>query len=419
MHAHDRTTDFTDLKNPGFKISQGLPERRPCLPVPLATLTFRNNRWEADNLGIRRQTCDNDRLFELIGELYAIRADGFDRRSFVPLLAQTIPGLRLRDGSTKSHDVGKLLVRVTCDGRHVWCTDSEDGKVHRISIENGPVNPSIELDSKAPGWGIAFHANAVWVTIPSKNAVERINVDTLERSLFPLCNQPDGGPGNPREIVSDGKYLWISHGQLKTQTDNVKPLQFTRLNPKNGESILFKADTGDPVSPVAGMAFDGEALWIAYNDGRNGATVQRCAAPREGNPQEDFNLIMELPIKLRGDNAMDIAFDGNAIWVTHDEGASKVGLWEKKDVAYTSNRGPLSAIAFDGRRMWMSQNQNNEAHLHQYDLFTLSHRGGYELSKGNEDLGIVRMCFDGTYLWVAGNKTGEMEKKGVIYRILP
>ena len=476
---------FRNLRNPSAKVIEEHPERVNERAVPLATLLFVKGRWIIDNFTIRPIAYSNYRLGELIrcltGEMGSVHAAGDDRRRYIPLLAQTIPGLKYRSGRTKLHEnFGELPFRITTDGRFIWCTDLQMKTIHRLPVNSHIMNPvpNIDLESEKSGWGISFDGHAIWVTIPAKNVVERINICTLEKRVFPLDApfKHHGGhdddaygerrrddtdeerydreerPNNPREIVFDGHYLWISHGpQLKEEketwsewiehehqilqpdekseksqkaatmySEKVSKIFLTRLDPFTGKSKVFTVETKKGVSPVTAMAFDGHALWIAYNDAHHQAIAQRVKIIPHGPKQmEDSTpLPSDDPIELRGNWSRDIAFDGNAVWVTHDEGVSKIDIHEYNYVT-NGDRGRLSSITCDGTAMWAVQNRETETELRRCDLFTLDRQGAYELHDGEHRFHIGRLCFDGSFLWAIGNKTDVFTSKGIIYRILP
>lgn len=456
---------FRNLRDPVTKLIGDHPDRNHYKVVPLAVLSFKKGRWLVDNTGVREVAYSNYRLGELVGcltgELKRTYAAGYDRRSFVPLLAQTIPGLNWRSGRTKLYEnIGEVPLRITTDGKCVWCTDAQEDVVHRIPIEKSMNNPfplRISLSSKSAGWGIAFTGDAMWVTIPGKNAVEKINVCTMESKIISLGEQSC----NPREIVYDGNYLWISQGPVSGNIDEqdgndehqtegkennhddehndnvaarhhhhhdmnrekISNIRLLRLDPFDGEVefVEIPLHSKARVSPVAGMAFDGYALWITYNDHEHRALVRRVNIYQIGftDHHHPDKGIADEPIHLRGNGVHDIAFDGNAIWVTHDEGASKIDIMEYAEIGVSNGRGRLSSMVFDGQGMWTIQNRENESELKKCNLHSLQFEGGYELRKGKSGFHIGRMCFDGAYLWLTGYKTDEKTGKGIIYRIIP
>jgi hypothetical protein len=598
---------FHDLRNPKVRIINDRPQKISCEPVPLATISYENGQWVVDNSTVRPIAYSTYRLGELIdcltSELWKVHAAGYDRRGFVPLLSQTIPGCRYRDGKTLLLDnVGKTPFRITTDGNIIWCTDKELPVVHCIPAHPAAHKPNhypVTLQSKRPGWGIAYDGHFVWITIPQRNALEKINVCTRKSAVI-----TDEQFSNPQEIVFDGKYLWISHGPENNGTQHQdhhehnerhehnehnehydempswksdgehshhqsgkegdqnagrnddydyseevswgsegkhphRPHAVNRDNQeshddeesldgpswesdgkrhytdernnrnehrkkknlehsenssgdsdrdsddafyhphnehgmneeKSGQIIItrYNASTGEikqivltdegQYSPVNGMTFDGESIWVTYDDFNGNAIVQKVDdSPKnckeEHNRQEhhegahhkgagwhDDDRPGKKPeqINLRKQYGKDIAFDGNAIWVSHNEGLSKIDIARCEEVGNTSDRGRLSAIAFDGKAMWTVQNRGSEAEMRRYDLYTPGSCGSYELSEKHADIHLGRFCFDGSYLWITGQKTtrhGDEHKnydkseehtsergkticKGIIYRVLP
>jgi hypothetical protein len=560
--------NFRDLRNPKTRIINNHPQKIPCKPVPLATISYENDQWVVDNFTVRPIAYSTYRLGELIecltSELWKVHAAGYDRRSFVPLLTQTIPGCKYQDGKTLLlENVGKDPLRITTDGRIVWCTDKELPVVHCISSQltaNEPAQYHLSLKSEKPGWGIAYDGHFVWVTVPQKNALEKINVCTRESSVI-----TDKRFANPREIVFDGKYLWISHGlgnnghdpgnhdhdhdnghhnhnhdehseipswesegkhphtsdrghhnnhshqeqsevpswgsggkehhhnddhhqkpehhdsnhhnhphisswdsedeHHHPQNDNgmngemLGRIIITRFNPSTGEIKQIVLTDEGKYSPINGMTFDGKSIWVTYNNINGNAIVQKVderAIPykeeheRQGphggshhngpgwNDEHESERIHG-HINLRKQFGRDIAFDGNTIWVSHNEGLSKIDITRYEEAGNSPDRSRLSTIAFDGKTMWAVQNRGNETELRRHDLYTLGPCGGYELRGKHSDIHLGRFCFDGSYLWITGQKTirtgnnhknnektedrttenGNTIRKGVIYRVLP
>jgi outer membrane lipoprotein-sorting protein len=442
-----------DLQNPKAANMAAHPERKKNQPIPIASMTFCNNKWVIDNYSTRDITYSNYQLGRLVSnitdELCDVHAAGNDRRAHVPLLSQTIPGLVYRDGLILRKDaIGDMPFRVTTDGNSVWFTDRNLNKVHVLKVKDTTCK-QITLDN-SKGWGIAYDGHYMWVTLTEKNKLASINICTHDVKYVELT-----GVKNPQEIVYDGKYMWISssvvrrpkvneskdeqierneneieieHKKGKEKHHDDHPdhnstmlLYITRFDPRSHALKTYEIKTGDEgcSSSIIGMAFDGKSIWITYNDKHSRAVTVPISTGCKDLKESSMSIDPGNPLILRGNKAQDIAFDGTHIWVVHSDGVSKVDTWTKTETGSSNDRGHLSSIVFDGKEMWLVQNRENENEIRRCDLYMLNNKGGYELQSETEKIVIGRMCFDGTYIWLAGQNRNCETNKGVIYRIIP
>ena len=161
------------------------------------------------------------------------------------------------------------------------------------------------------------------------------------------------------------------------------------------------------------MVYDGTSIWVTYKAliGKKDTAVIQKITTENGNVGD--------PVEIDGSNPEDITFDGTHVWVAHDEGVSKVDIEKEEEIASATQR-KQTAITFDGSMLWTAELGSGEARVNRINTFSVSFEGGEEIVKYDEhsyDYDISRLCFDGSYIWVAANKTGE-EKPGIVHRLL-
>lgn len=463
---------FRYLRKPVSRIIKTHPRKEKCHWLPLATLCFRKGRWEVDNYTDRQVAYSNISLSQamhcLINELWRVHAARYDRRSSVPLLAQTIRGLDHHDGRlTKHADIGKRLARITTDGQYIFVTEQGVKRVHVLAIEDNEPIPNLNLALHKPGWGIAFDGDYLWVTHPDARGTEkklsRINPCTWEVTPIDIPGLRD----HPHEIVFDDEYLWISHlpskitiphdddmeriedDQIEQSIPATKLLRrcecseiyISRIDPEicalEGETKIEAEKGRAHLLPIAGMAYDGSDVWVTYDrsDMRVGV-AQRISIAEPGtkykrsirgkkrhpHPHPHPPDLSEEIIELGGNHVEDICFDGTHMWITHHEGASKVDVRKFDKVTHTREQGAKSAVVFDGHNIWLADDPDKDVDIHRTDIFTRDYLGSYEIEDDKRQLQVVsRMCFDGRHIWVAGYKYIMNKRKieGTIYRLLP
>jgi hypothetical protein len=442
-------TCFRKLEDPCRMVIEQCPERVQCKVIPLAKVCFDADCEQGEkpipkiviyNCPPYRQLAfSNENLYQLMiclkEELWKAHAARYDRRQYVPLLAQTLKGIRYRSGRILTiPNVGYHLNRLTTDGDTVWITDSEKPAVIVLGKDTGDVEKSSLVSLRGNAWGIAFDGKYMWVTHHETHPgrLSRINIcDEKDVKTFTIQNISD-----PREIVFDGQYLWVSHRQVGEKgqaAQDQTPVQQQQQEPIDEKCIyVSKIDPCNlnaeptinicpydwcvPVSPasLAGMVFDGNSIWVTYQAfiGKKETAVVQKIATENGELGD--------PVEIDGSAPEDITFDGTHVWVAHDEGVSKVDIEKEEEIASATQR-KQTAIAFDGSMLWTAELGSGEARVNRINTFSVEFEGGEEMIKYDEhsyDYDISRLCFDGSFIWVAANKTGE-EKPGIVHRLLP
>ncbi len=459
---------FNFLENPCQVIIDRCPDSELCKEIPLAKIRYSIIKDECIGLIpeiIEIDNCDhyrklaysNDTLFHLIKclkhELWKTHAAKYDRKRFVPLLSQTIKGVNYTDGKIKTiKGVGRHPKRVTTDGKHVWVTDQEDTNIFRIDQKSSePKNAICKIDLNHKSWGIAFDGHYMWVSHPENGTLSGVNIcdpDNIDNSRKEV-----GHFRNPREVLYDGKNIWVSHDAsdpvktdyIPSKTERQENIQtvkseftgksttlvLSRINTVTAEieaTYLIYPKECSPTTAVISMAYDGDNIWIAF--GAYGGKYNATAVMKlnfsdknpdiSGGPNNMYTYMGDAFTRLQGNNPEDIVFDGTHIWVTHNEGATKIDL-NYEDFWSTRDRTKQTAVAFDGSSLWTAEVGDKEARINKTDILQVRQVGGEEIVKIFEGkYEISKICFDGTYLWVAAfEETDKQSKKGVIHRLLP
>lgn len=424
------------LENPCPVIIESCPEREKCVGVPLGRVCFTEEQTitekEIDNCAFRQIAFSNERLWELLrclrNQLWKAHAARYDRKQYVPLLTQTIKGLKFREGKIFTHteNVGINPCRMTTDGDHIWITDRESERLVRICRKDNSVvtDPPVQLEMK--NWGIAYDGRRMWVAHHESadpasgmgGKVTGVNVCNLadRRSISELKDYP-------REIVFDGRHLWIAHH--KTTEENratVYYLSLTLINPRHRSVVgTYEAPLpADANSTVKGMAFDGQAVWVIYETGE-GNGLRRAWL-------EDGEIQVGDPLDCGTDKPEDIAFDGTHIWVSGKNGAFKIDIYGEDDPESPFRKRDHSALAFDGKYMWAAEYKENR--FNRADTLVPDvEAGGEEIAVAGADYQVSRMCFDGEFIWAAASieissqpaqsqQPPASQRKGLVHRLL-
>jgi hypothetical protein len=340
------------------------------------------------------------------------RSARVDRRQFVPLLAQTISGVKHRKGriltitdqweeSTPGKvklDVGVEPFAITTDGDHIWFTDrdSDTNSVLKMPRKGNRVE-KLQVNKKS--WGIAFDGCYLWVTHHEDNCVSKIPKSAT--ATTPLDPLPDIEIPTPRDIIFAEGYVWVARPGGVTRIDVISDnIDETR--------DLFELGF-DPIA----MAFDGDHIWMVYSgDGEMGEINK---IDLEGN------LILEKPIYLRDDMQSDyptsLVFDGTHLWVTTQDGVTQIDINENETEKKVMADNTLTGAAFDGFYLWMGEPDGKK--IHRVDIFARAQVSEFrptEDLEGNRHF--AKMCFDGIFIWVTDYSDSGENKVGVIHRLL-
>jgi YVTN family beta-propeller protein len=192
-----------------------------------------------------------------------------------------------------------------------------------VDLESGDLAGSIPLESR-PG-DVAVGEGGVWVTLPDRGAVMRIDPETMTvRNTIPVGADPSG-------IAIGAGSVWVSNGGSST---------VSRI------SLETEQVVGDPIDVPggpAGIAVGLGGVWVANSFA---ASVSRID-PKSGTVQA--------PIPV-GDRPVDVAIDEDGLWVA-DAGSGNVSLVDPDTSAVRTvdvGNGPL-AIAAGPEGIWVAK----------------------------------------------------------------
>ena len=190
------------------------------------------------------------------------------------------------------------------------------------------------------------------------------------------------GPAETDEVapaVTD-EVAPVETGQVAPLAEVVEKEVATSLEPiSEPVPVAATRDSSRAGQWVRGMAFDGEAIWVANGDD---GTVTKLAL--DGGELGTFHV---------GRGSSDLAFDGDAIWVANrlDDTVTKLALNGEKLDTFSVGWDP-GALVFDGEVIWVS---------HRDDTVTILARDGKELGIFPVGRHAAAMAFDGEAIWMA------------------
>ncbi len=314
-----------------------------------------------------------------------------DRRQFVPLLAQTLPCLPYRDGRNYFFEASSPAGLVF-DGRTIWVASARTSTLTRIGLDTTDPGGGLPIAVGARTWRGAFDGTHVWFTSPEGNSVFAIDPATAT-----VVTRLDRDFSEPREIVFDGRYLWIANRGSAT---------VRIVDTEDPEVIVNKSlrEGGASFTPTA-LVFDGVQVWIGAERDAARRLFQIRNVEEEAAPL-NTNLIAT-PVAM--------AFDGAHVWVAcqSDSGDQAVYKIEVNGRVLTQQPEEVFPdshdLVFDGRNMWLlAQRQSNsgvvEGILHKADVDTNANLGTLALP------GVPQSAaFDGTHLWISS--AGDLVRK--------
>jgi len=460
--------------------------RHKCCEITLASICYTERtpvqEHHIDNFTYRKLAFSNEMLYAMIRclseetreEARQAKGDRHDRRQHVPLLANTIKGLTYKDGKIAKVEAGKHPFRVTSDGDVIWITDRESPKLIRIDRKNNkpsegkPIDLSCCDKSIESSWGIAFDGSYMWITHNNagQGKLTRVNTCKLDDcwtfSALPDCtdlkecqkhcvessdNKIVDLPLSPypQEVVYDQNQnlLYVSHGwapesnsiqsQVNEDTNEKYPEKSTTLLISIIDTercclvktVSLTNNDCVSISPISSMVSDGEALWITYTASlphykkpHNQPVVQKIKYDSSNNECE----IGDQYIVDKGHSSGKLAFDGTHLWLTHDDGASKIELSTGKVVDHIETEQTQVAVAYGGGdNIWTAEYNNGEARLNRTDIHSVDRNGEIEFVSDLSGYVITDAQFDGVFIYVSGySESGEgTDNQGIVYRILP
>jgi YVTN family beta-propeller protein len=216
---------------------------------------------------------------------------------------------------------GAPPVGIAIGDHAVWVATAYGSKsVFRFDPKTQLFGAPIEVASGLQG--IAFGANAVWVTDKNDNAVYRIN--PLTERVTARIPVGDG----PEPIAVSGNTVWVGNGVDRT---------LSRIDGNSSAVVATISLRGAPTAIAAGHA----AVWVASDPAQ---LVTRVT------PATDATL--EIPL---GAAPSDITIGAGAVWASKGVagGVARIDP-DSARVSTVSLKGVAEGIASDGSTVWVS-----------------------------------------------------------------
>lgn len=191
-----------------------------------------------------------------------------------------------------------------------------------IDLGTGELAGSVPLDAR-PG-ALAVGAGGVWVTLPDRGAVMRIDPTTMTiRDTIPVGADPSG------IAIGEGS-VWVANGGSST---------VSRISPKT-ESVVQTIDA--PGGP-SGIAVGQGGVWVANS---LSASVTRLD-PESGEPLATIGA---------GDQPIDVAVDDRGVWVANaaSDTVSRIDPGRDLEVATVEVGNGPRAIAAEPDGVWVA-----------------------------------------------------------------
>lgn len=218
---------------------------------------------------------------------------------------------------------------------------SVDGSLSFVDDETGTVTNNLFLTVNGRSLGTTVQDGIIlgdnlYIAVTGSNTIEVVNKYTME-SVVQI--KPDAQCGRPRDIVTDGKYVYAS-----MQTGQV-----ARINPAT--NAIDKVVEVGP-NPEE-MAVVGDILYVVNSDGLNweagyvnGKSVSKVNLT---TMTEEKKIAVGLnPVKISADNSGNLL-----VLCMGDYGANPASIWkiESNDVAVDWEI-PASIMAVDGNTLY-------------------------------------------------------------------
>ncbi|HYG49707.1 MAG TPA: T9SS type A sorting domain-containing protein [Flavobacteriales bacterium] len=190
------------------------------------------------------------------------------------------------------------------DGKYLWVTGYDEGKIHQISPETGKIIRSLPTNITR-SYGIAFDGKHLWVIDTDNKQMQKIDPNSGDvLSTVPTPAAKDAS--YPCGLTWDGKNFWNNDpkGYFIESTEDDSTFL---LSPEGKKIKGFKAHGGYPT----GLAFDGKYLWSSDN--------QKIEVHKI-NP-ETFE-VMETYAAPGGQYPNGLASDGKYLWIANNESDS-------------------------------------------------------------------------------------------------
>jgi peptide/nickel transport system substrate-binding protein len=191
-----------------------------------------------------------------------------------------------------------------------------------IDLGTGELAGSVPLDAR-PG-DVAVGAGGVWVTLPDRGAVMRIDPETMTvRDTIPVGADPSG------IAIGEGS-VWVTNGGSST---------VSRISPETGSVVQTIDAPGGPTGIAVGQG----GVWVANS---LSASVTRLN-PESGEPLATIGV---------GDQPVDVAVDDRGVWVANAASGTVSRIDPGRDLAVQAvdvGHGPR-AIAPGTDGVWVA-----------------------------------------------------------------
>ncbi len=239
--------------------------------------------------------------------------------------SDTVSRIDRETGVVTSFPVGDQPWGVAYDGTHVWVTNSNSDTVSRLDPATGA---STTFPTGARPYGIAFDGTSMWIAENGDDTVSRMDRTTGARTPVAVGNSPTG-------VAFDGTDVWVTNNDSGTVS-----------------RVSTAGVVGATVSVVApvGIATDGFAVWVATADPTDNV-VRIGPLPSTA----------ATPYTLSGASELwGIAYDGDELWVADEDGNHVLRFDplapETGPSVYSFGIAPVAprGVVFDGRNVWVA-----------------------------------------------------------------
>lgn len=313
------------------------------------------------------------------GENIWVANSGIETPGSEPLEPGTLSKLALDGTVLGTYSVGMMPSALAFDGDSIWVANLGDDTVMILDL-NGNVSSTLSLGEQPRDF--VFDGQNMWVLIvgprtSARSAVSKLSLDGSVLASFPV----DGFI--PQALGFDGKAIWVSNGDRGTVTK--RSLDGAELGtfPVGGNTLDF--------------AFDGASMWVS--DGLAGTVT--ALAP-DGTPLGTF------PAGLA--TTWGMAFDGEAVWVANfsvggfGSGVTRITPDAAELVTFPVAGLPLELTA-GSESMWVGQ--------HMPDVVTKLALDGSEVATYPAGRDVGGLAYDGQHMWVA-DMFGESRFKTIL-----
>lgn len=195
---------------------------------------------------------------------------------------------------------------------------------------------------------------------------------------------------SPRGIAWDGEYLWLAHDQGRYDKGLI-----VKLDPYNGDVLDSFLSPG---TQPKGLTFGGNYLWIVdvQNDEYK---IFKIDTTENGKVIDYFSLDSGGLLDI--EQPVGLAYGGNHLWVTDDEEKKiyNIDLIEKTLYSINSPTEDSGDLAWDGKSLYVADDYNDII----YKVSPLNGEVIEKIDLPGEDSCVFGLTWDGSYLWMVDN----------------